>query len=218
MKTRMKHIEDEQGFVLVAALLIMLMLTLLGIATTTNTSIELQIAGNDKVHKKSFYEAEAGAMLGSELLEQNFNCATGFSAVGGIIKRNGINADPPSIYAIHARDLQITNNLTMSSETINDKLADPINQYDAAYPLPTGALPLPAQEVGYLYFGGATNVAPGGALEMAAGYEGKGKSSAQGGVSMVFDIYSQFKGLTNSESIVMLGWRHVVGTESTCDY
>ena len=35
--------KDEEGFVLVASLLIMVVLTILGIATTTNTTIELQI-------------------------------------------------------------------------------------------------------------------------------------------------------------------------------
>ena len=60
----MKRTQQDEGFVLVTALLIMLILTIIGIATTTNTSIELQIAGNDKVFKKTFYEAEAGAILG----------------------------------------------------------------------------------------------------------------------------------------------------------
>lgn len=195
--------QDEQGFVLVAALLIMLVLTILGIATTTNTSIELQIAGNDKVHHTTFYQAEGGAMLGSELLEQNFNCPTGFSSatIAGTIDAN---------------NLTISSNPLMDSATIVAKLADPINQYDAAYPLTGGALP--AQEVGYLYYGGSTALLPGGALQMAAGYEGKGKSSAQGGVAKIFDIYSQFKGPTNSESIILFGWRHLVGSEASCIY
>ena len=38
---------------------------------------------------------------------------------------------------------------------------------------------------------------------MAAGYEGKGKSAGQGGVAKIFEIYSQFLGLNNSEAIVV---------------
>jgi Tfp pilus assembly protein PilX len=87
----------EEGFVLVAALLVMLVLTILGIATTTNVSLELQIAGNDKVHKRTFYGAEGGAVLGSELLEQNLNCATGFSAGAVAASASGNESwQPPS--------------------------------------------------------------------------------------------------------------------------
>jgi hypothetical protein len=179
----------------------------------------LQIAGNDKVHKTTFYKAEGGAMLGSELLEQNFSCPIGFTS-------NAI-ANPPTaaIVPIWVNTLALSNKATMSAITIKGKLDDPTNlldpanpKYDAAYSL-TGANlaggALPAMEVGYLYFGGSATVLPGGALEMAAGYEGKGKSSAQGGVAILTDIYSQFKGLTNSESIILYGWRHIVGSEGS---
>ena len=39
---------------------------------------------------------------------------------------------------------------------------------------------------------------------MAAGYEGKGKSAGQGGVAKIFEIYSQFLGLNNSEPSLLL--------------
>ena len=39
---------EQQGFVLVTALLILVVLTIIGIAATSTTRIELQIAGNDK--------------------------------------------------------------------------------------------------------------------------------------------------------------------------
>jgi hypothetical protein len=198
---------DERGFVLITALLIMLVLTILGIATTTNTSIELQIAGNDKVHKRSFYEAEGGAMLGSELLEQNFNCPVGFTSAA-------ISA------TVNSRNTTFATNSPFA-DVKTERLDYPqfINNYDAAYTLTAAALPaLPAQEVGYLHYGGNTAILPGGALQMAAGYEGKGKSAAQGGVAKMVDIYSQFKGMINSESIILFGWRHLVGTEGLSPY
>ena len=211
MTTKMESLQDEQGFVLVVALLVMVVLTILGIAATTNTSIELQIAGNDKVHQATFYESEAGAMLGSELLEQNFGCPGGFS-------NSGI-AGP-----VWARILTMASNPTIVPDTMVVNLADPAYpaaNYDAAYSLTGVALTagvLPAQDFGYLYFGSTTKVLPGGALQMAAGYEGKGKAAAQGGAEILSDIYSQFKGLTNSESIVRIQWRHMIGSEGSCSY
>jgi len=204
----MKDVKNEQGFVLVAALLVMLVLTILGISTTTNTTIELQIAGNDKVSKITFYEAEGGAMLGSELLEQNYSCPGGFTT-------NAI------VSTVWARIKTIGDQPIMDAATLQNKLNNPTTNYDAAYSLTGTALTggvLPALEVGYLYYGGSTNILPGGALQMAAGYEGKGKASAQGGVAKLVDIYSQFKGLTNSESIILYGWRHMIGSEGNCIY
>lgn len=214
---KVKNMRDEEGFVLVAALLIMLVLTIIGLATTTNTSIELQIAGNDKVYKKTFYEAEAGAMLGAEILEQGFNCSEGFNRTS-VVDDVNVADIPPSTTFIRvyeqgpegSKDLVLTNNDYPSDDDINDS-----TKADAIYPIANLSADV---EVGYLYFGGETHMLPGGALQMAAGYEGKGKSAGQGGVSKDFDIYSKFHGLVNSESIILFGWRHLVGTEGTCIY
>ncbi len=48
---------------MVSTLVILVLLVILGISTTTNTNIELQIAGNDKVYKQNFSVAEGGAYI-----------------------------------------------------------------------------------------------------------------------------------------------------------
>lgn len=211
MDMQLQLYRNEQGFVLVTALLIMLVLTIIGIVATTNTTIELQIAGNDKVHHKTFYEAEAGAMLGTEILEQAFNCSSGFAQSSPNVR------DLPNTGAtirVYARgtpaDLILWNNEPPTAADIGDT-----TKADVAYPITKIASDV---EVGYLFMGGTTSMIPGGALQMAAGYEGKGKSAGQGGVAKNFDIYSQFHGLANSESIILFGWRHLVGSEGTCIY
>jgi hypothetical protein len=200
----------EQGFVLVTALLIMLVLTIIGIAVTTNTSIELQVAGNDKVHKKTFYEAEAGAMLGVEVIEQNLNCSTGFS--GQLLEGE-----------VFVQEKQMWRNKPLRSDSSRSicsvDFTDPAYYYqaDAIRPWDGNGTP-PAQEVNLLYIGGVREMLAGGSLQMASGYEGTGKSAAKGGVARVYDIYSRFDGLNGSQSIVVLGWRHVVGSEGSCKY
>ena len=218
MHKQLHSYNNDQGFVLVTALLILVILTIIGIVATTNTSIELQIAGNDKVHHKTFYEAEGGAMLGAEVLEQAFNCSTGFtktSTIGAIDVRD--LPDPPnSTIRVYARskagipDLILWNNDPPPVADIGD-----ITKADIAYPIANISNGV---ETGYIYLGGETTMIPGGALQMAAGYEGKGKSAGQGGVAKNFDIFSQFKGLADSESIILFGWRHLVGSEGTCIY
>jgi len=53
------RLENEKGSVTVLAVVMLALLTLLGIAATTTSSIEVQIAGNDLRHKLAFYSAEA---------------------------------------------------------------------------------------------------------------------------------------------------------------
>lgn len=51
--------ENEKGSVTVLAVVLLMLLTLLGIAATTTSSIEVQIAGNELRHNLAFYSAEA---------------------------------------------------------------------------------------------------------------------------------------------------------------
>ena len=195
----------EDGFVLVVALMIMVILSLIGIAGLNTSMFEEQIAGNDWNARRSFYKADGGITTGAELLEQNFNCPTGFQKTDPIDGTILINNNT------------LASNSPMSADTIKAKLNAPVVNYDAAYPSATNN-GLPTQDVGYLYFGGQTLVLAGGALQMAAGYEGKGKSAAQGGVAKLVNIYSQFLGPRSSEAIILSGWRHLIGTEGKCIY
>jgi hypothetical protein len=51
--------KNEDGSVLVIALVIMVLLTLMGMAATTTSTIEVQIAANENYHRLAFYSAEA---------------------------------------------------------------------------------------------------------------------------------------------------------------
>lgn len=55
-----KKKNDEQGFVLVGALLILLLLVLIGVSASTGTFLELQIASSHKARAIGFYAAESG--------------------------------------------------------------------------------------------------------------------------------------------------------------
>ena len=52
--------KNEKGAVLVTGLLLLLLLTILGMAAMATTVMELKIARNDRSAKKVFYVAEAG--------------------------------------------------------------------------------------------------------------------------------------------------------------
>jgi len=68
MKTIKNTINNEQGFVLIVSLLMLMVLMVIGVAATNTTTIELQISGNDKVAKQIFYRAESAVYEGSRIL------------------------------------------------------------------------------------------------------------------------------------------------------
>jgi len=66
MKTQERHtharahtsVSDENGFALVTALLILAVLTMIGIAATTTSTVELKISGNESQSVTLFYTTE----------------------------------------------------------------------------------------------------------------------------------------------------------------
>ena len=191
---------NQNGLVTVAALLFLIILTIMGTSAIRTSSTELQIATNDEIHKMTFYAADGGADLGTELVELNLACPTGFSsddlAIGDI---NVIDRD---FWMQQDEPRDGSNNIVpYPSDTERDV-----------------RIGTDAGNHTNLSIFGQTAFGIGGAIEMAAAYEGKGKAAASGGVSLNYQIYSQHLGFANSESVVALHWQHVVGTEGSCIY
>ena len=148
MKITVNTIQNEEGFVLITGLMILVILTLLGIAATRNTSIELQIAGNDKLHKETFYAAEADDILGTEVLEQNFACPVGFDPTGPNyadiensirVYNRRIDRTDPSTSADKMNAIAIWRNAQLVSDNFDSSHAayyvPNINEADVAFPL-----------------------------------------------------------------------------------
>ena len=53
-------INNQNGSVLLITVVVLIAVTLLGIFAMNTSTIEVQIAGNDKFHKQAFYNAEGG--------------------------------------------------------------------------------------------------------------------------------------------------------------
>jgi Tfp pilus assembly protein PilX len=62
-------LRNRRGATLIIGLLTLVLLSLIGIAATTTSRMEVQIAGNDKMYKEAFYAAEFGIIQGETALE-----------------------------------------------------------------------------------------------------------------------------------------------------
>ena len=69
MRQTLHRLKNEEGSVMVVGLLVLVTASLIGIAATTTSNIEVELAGNDKTYKQNFYRAEGAAVLAGQLLE-----------------------------------------------------------------------------------------------------------------------------------------------------
>lgn len=200
-------IKNESGFVLVAAMLLLLLLTLIGISALNTSNIEIQIGGNDRLHKQVFSQADGGTQMAARLVEESVAIPSGFTALDA----NNVLQDPATPNnTVLIVDTTMWKNEGAEAPTPTDATRD------AAY-FPDGynpALPLPnAPPHTNITVSGVTTNTAGSGLQMVAGYEGKGKGSAGGGSQILFSIKSQHRGMLESESVVEVEWRHVIGLE-----
>jgi hypothetical protein len=59
----------EEGAIVPIALVLLLLLTMIGIAATMTSEVEIRIAGNEITYKENLYYAEGSAMAGVQMLQ-----------------------------------------------------------------------------------------------------------------------------------------------------
>jgi len=174
-------VKNEQGFVLIVSLLMLMVLMIIGIAATNTTIIELQISGNDKVSKQTFYQAESGTQVGAELVEDAIE-NSGYDS-------NNFVVGPVTI---KHKDFYLNENPTPTISPTSTEWSNPDAQFQQTD----------------LLFKGTTRIVSGSAIQMTAGYEGKGKAAGSGGAIRKYDIWSRHSGNANSEATIVIKWNH----------
>jgi hypothetical protein len=182
---------NQRGNALVIALLMLACLTLIGIASLMTSTVELQVSGTDRIAKKAFYAADGGTEMASELLEQNIEERSWSDNTD----RGDVKVANGSFY------------LNRESDT-----ADPVpsdTNRDAYYPKDA------AGDVPHTNFKvrGRSELSTGSAIQLAAGYEGRGRGAGAGGAWIIYDVRAQYldnRGNRHTQAKVNLGWRHVM--------
>jgi hypothetical protein len=189
-------LRDDRGSVLILSLLVITLLGLVSVWSTQNSTTETTVSGNDKLTKISFYAADGGGEMGAELLEQNID-NKGFDVVSGQCRVGNVAID---MTRSNAPQFYLNTDIgTVRPDCTNRDVYTPIN--GSCNPPPG---------ITNLRIGGNPALSTGGAIQMLAGYEGKGKGSAGGGAWVTYDIRTQHRNVQNAEAIVNLRWRHVL--------
>ena len=185
MKSASQIINNESGVALIFALMMLLLLTVIGISALTNTDLETSIAGNHKAYKMTFYAADAGNEISKELIEQ---------AIDGRWQNDATGTRPVGQVTVKEEAFWLKTDLgTTQPDSTN---------YDATLDFGRGST--------YMVFGANTELSSGGAVQMAAGYEGVGKGAAGGGAQLIYDTRSLHEGVSRGRAQVKGQWRHLL--------
>ncbi len=242
-KKSYKFIGDENGSAIVIALLVLLALSIIGIATMTTSQFETQVATNDILSKKAFYAADGGVEITREMIEECISCGIGFpSTATGITTGGDLKFEQTeSFLRVTNLDFAFQNvaaidNMGNSDGTLQASEALPsdtnkdlwfgdnfytINDYDTVTDgeittADVAGLNLPHTNV--LAFGD-TAFSTGSAIQMIAGYEGVGKALASGGGQIGYQIHSRHENpARNSEAYIVTIYRHLIGQEGNCKF
>lgn len=180
-------LKNEQGFVLVMAMISLLVLVVVGISVMNTTSVEVEIAGNEKFHKMAFYNADSGVYMSPKIISRAIEAA----------------ADPvePSVTLYGAGTVVSAGN-AFFNEIMGFAASDAAD--DLEYTLVD-------QQVGVDVVRFSTEILAGGGAEFAAGSAGVGAGST-GGIAINYNITSTGSAPGNSTSTVSARYRKVPGT------
>ena len=198
MKHHFAKIKEENGSVMVIALLMLAFLTLIGMSAATNSSNEIMMAGNDKFHKIAFYNADSGIYVAPKMIS--------------LCVDNGEPDENPTNIAY----LDSNGDPDASDTTLDDIFFYEIMGYDELLGRDSHDS---ASDMRFVV--GGHNVAvdiersgqqsmAGGGVEFASGAEGVGSGSS-GGVALLYTMDSLGNGPSSSLSNIGAVYRKVVG-------
>ena len=184
-------ISCQKGSALPIAMMVMVLLTFVGLFSLQSTGLELMISGNERLYQKAFMGADGGTETGVEVLEEN-------------LFLRGFPSTQVDDVSIVTSNLYLNTGLDLPANCPGGSCKPGPGNRDAFYSPPTG------NEQTNMRMGGNTSLSTGGAIQMIAGYEGKGKGAAAGGVWITYDVRAQHQGFNSSEAVVNIRWRHVL--------
>lgn len=222
----------EQGFVLVLAMVVLLMLTLIGLASLSSSNLETMVASNDWAAKRALYKSESGLEMGIEALEYNFSCGP-FTA-----KNLGGDSQPLNLLTVDNSDLKFVERAKVERDFLGTHgvslphpqypgdaerqlcwaSSDPFsllnNPANPVYPTAAACVAGAAAEHTNIGMHGEKVEDAGEANPQGGGYAGIGASPG-GSVSYHHQIYARNinNGGSGAEATLRAHWRHKGGRE-----
>lgn len=181
-----RPLSGEQGMALISALLLLLVISLLAVGLSMDSSMDIRFAAYQKFQAKAFGAAESGMMAASDILESN-------------IDESGWDTAPPFTFPHLSPDYVGTLQIVDGGTFYLDENLTEDQTLDMTGDIPADVV---IQKVNSV-------VAKGGAMQVAAGYAGMGKGLGGGGAHILYNIEADGSDADNVSSRVAMHYRVV---------
>ncbi|MBF0233238.1 MAG: pilus assembly PilX N-terminal domain-containing protein [Desulfamplus sp.] len=196
---------DENGSIIVVALLFLVILTFMGISAVETTVTENKIAVNDQLYKMAFYSADSGVYATPKVIRafitEGDPLEAGSTDLPGITKilcPEGLDPD------------DCENKEFPEEDSSEDRFYRQIMGYvphadsnDVRYELAPNTIEVDVKHI-------RVRQVAGGGAEFGAGYEGVGVGS-MAGTSKEYGMYATAEAPRNSKAQVTSNYRYVIG-------
>ncbi len=219
MRHRLPFTNKDEGFVMVIALVLLVLLSIMGIAITRVSYIEIQIAGNNKKMTEGFYKADGGTEVGVGLMEENLLCPKGFRAPAA--HNNNDASTSYSLVGVDVFDSRFAHAIDVSgvpsdlpgTPSMKDVPSDKVRSLRISdHPSVHNDT---VSHTNIAVYGSKAKPIQGSALATASGYSG---NSAPLGTKKDMKIYSRHDGHAKTTNKLFLQYVFVVGTKGPCIY
>ncbi len=187
---RFRPASGERGMALISALLLLLVVSLLAVGLSMDSSMDVRLAAYQKFRARAFGFAESGMMAGADILESN-------------VADSGWDDTPPFVFphlsAQYKGTLDILANGLANGTFYLDENANE-NQTMAM----TGDI-----EAAVITQKVVSGITKGSAMQVAAGYAGVGKGLGGGGAHVIYNIQSTGTDASNATATVAMNYRMV---------
>lgn len=207
MKTeRLAVLKQQDGVAMLTVLMLTIILTVIGIAAITSTTMDVKMAGGERLRESGVNAAESCLNTGIQIIQQTLT--------GGIIPAGllGSSANPsiPKLIRLggtNPLEAEIMGQSDGNPDSANPQGGSPNAQLTTAGYTVT-------MDIDRLY----AKAKAGSGLQFAAGYSGTGGGAAGGGVEVLYriDCYATNTGGTASSSAHLTGVYACVVTGQSC--
>jgi len=180
---RMAILERQDGVAMLTVLMLTIILTVIGLAAITTTTMEMKMSGSERMRESAATAAESCVSGGVQIIQQTLaNSAIPATLLGG-----GTNPviTLPLGTGVGQNPLQAE---IMGQSDQNNDNADPsvgVAAPNAVFTIPHPSSPFTVNmDIDRLYI----RPKAGGSIQFAAGYEGIGGGAAAGGLEILYRI------------------------------
>jgi len=199
VKVKFYQAKNENGFVLVTSMMVLIVLTLIGILAMNNSNTERMISGNDRIHKDTFYQADGGTELAQHVVYQNTMCLD----VNGFTSNSLFNGNPAALLNGSVR----VENLLFADATPTAAFVATVSNANRVFAYyPDANVNDGAPHTNFLTTF-TTGLNAGNPQQMISGYDAPIGQGQVAGTHRRYLIASQHFGIDNSQSLVQVRWR-----------